>query len=325
MCIKDEKRRAGNIKITCVENDVFMNSQYRLHRHQLIDCKSDKSNVAHYCDAFGVAKYVFKSSDYNNKNEICVELKNLTIRRINEKEFKEFVKQWNNDRSKRFDPFGFGFGGSFKKKMDLNCARLCCQAFFSDNRTSKAITSDKIQNCKSEIKVHQWNQETETKVSGGDKFYVFLSELKTDQREISAHFCDEQEREFEMVQPDYIHCNRAIRLTVPAYPLNGIEPPELLFRENRIPCKFYLASKNKNYKSEFLYFHYLPDCLKCLDSSSKKILSPNKRLHEDENECDVKNKEMKGDLFPNQFDIIDEFLDNFLTNTPEISSFESVE
>lgn len=309
--MKDDKRRAGIIKIVCVEYEPFISEQYRLHRHQLIDCKSDKTDSICYCDEFGVAEYGFKSFDYNNENEIYIELKSLTIRRINGREFKTLVKKWNNERNKRFDPFNIGFSEGFKKKIDLNCVRLCCQAFFDDNQTSKPILSDKIQNCKTEIKVHQWDAEIETKISGGDKFYVFISELKTDQREVNAHFFDENGQEFGMVKPDYIHSNRAIRLTVPPHPLNRIQNIEKESLD-RISSSFFLASVNKNYKSEVLSFYYIPDfCLIC---------SPNKRLCEDPDDIYEKRIQRKDhDLFFHPFDgsTFENLLNNLYTNTSE--------
>ena len=247
--INDYKRRSGVLKVACVEND----SPFRLHRHKLIDHSGKTQN----CNEFGVATFYFKSVDYDAKHELNVELANLTIRRINEAEFNDMYKRWNKIRNNQFDPFCIGFGDlSMKKKIDLNCVRLCCQVFFTDNQKSNFILSEKIQNCKTEIKVHQWNEQTEARINGGDKFYVFISELKTDQREIVAHFFDEQNVEFLKVKPDYIHCNRALRLTVPQY-------PNRKDFQNRILCKFYLSVENKNYKSEFLNFYYLPECRSC--------------------------------------------------------------
>ena len=279
VCFKDEKRSAGIIKIACVEHEMLHNSLWRLHRHQLVDFKSDEIKETCYCDDFGVAEYVFKTSNYNSHNEINIELKNVTIRRINENKFKNVVKKWNNRKfkSKCFDPFGMGFGEFIKKKMDLNCVRLVCQAFFTDNRTSKAILSNKIQNCKSEIKVHQWDPKTEAKLSGGEKFYLFLSELKTQtQREISARFLDENGQEFMKVKPDYIHCNRAIRLTVPPYPFKGKIKINKLEMGKRISCKFYLASDNKSYKSELLEFDYLLQCPGCMKLDYTENIEPEK-------------------------------------------------
>jgi hypothetical protein len=347
VCLKDEKRSDGVIKIACVEHEMPHNSVYRLHRHQLVDVKSNELNETCYCDSFGVAIYEFKTSNYNSNNEIYIELKNLTIRRINENKFKNMVQKWNNCKlkSKCFDPFGIGFGEFIKKKIDLNCVRLVCQAFFNDNRTSKAILSDRIHNCKSEIKVHQWDSKTEAKLSGGDKFYLFLSELKTRTlREISAMFLDENGQEFMKVKPDYIHCNRAIRLTVPPYPLHGKIKTKSLEMKKRISCKFYLASDNQSYKSDLLKFDYLPECSSCLNLSTNELLCSNKtelenqdfqeKIYTNENlrlECtenletilDPNNPESL-QMDTNEFNFVDFDINHTMLNFLEIPSVDEI-
>ena len=58
----------------------------------MVEIRSDKPNLIFYCDEFGVAKYAFKTSDYNSNNEINIELKNVTIRRLNKNRIKKFGK-----------------------------------------------------------------------------------------------------------------------------------------------------------------------------------------------------------------------------------------
>ena len=247
---KNLNRRSGKLKVVCVDNEPVKNGftfqQYRLHRHKLVDY----SNKTEFCDEFGVATFNFKATE-DTKVEILLE--NLSIRRTKEA-LTDLEIKCSLNKIKKFDPFGIGFG-DLKKKVDLNCVRLCCQVIFDDKKKSLAIVSDKIQNCKSEIKVHEWINSTETQANGGDKFYVFISELKSDHRDIYAIFVDEFEQEFARVKPDYVHSNRALRFTVPKYPR---------YLNNKVKisicCKFFLAVLNRNYKSDLLSFHYITGC-----------------------------------------------------------------
>ena len=99
------------------------------------------------------------------------------------------------------------------------------------------------------------------KVCGGDTFYLFTSELKLDQRNISIVFIDEYEREFKRIKPNLIHSNRALRFEVPPYINQSIINP--------IKCKFYLTVENRNYKSDMLFFYYTPMCDQCCKISNE--------------------------------------------------------
>ena len=247
--IRDKMCRSGVLKVVCVDHEPFdkTRKKYRLHRHKLVDYLNKTS----FCDEFGVAIFPFDSSSYNkDRNEIFVKLENLSIRRINEQELNEYQSKWLKNKN-RFDPFGIGFG-NLRKKIDLNCVRLCCQVFIDEITTSRCIISNKIQNCKSEIKVRHWIDSTVARSCGGDKFHVFTSELKADQRNIVAVFCDIHGQEFQRVQPDFVHANRALRFTVPFCPFQ--------FSQSSLQCKFYLAVEDRNYKSDFLKFFYIPNC-----------------------------------------------------------------
>ncbi len=247
---KDSKHRSGRLKVVCVDNEPANNnntSQYRLHRHKLVDYSIKTKN----CDETGVATFIFKASEYTPDDEIMIYLENLSIRRTKES-LRDVELNWSLNKTEKFDPFGIGFG-NLKKRIDLNCTRLCCQVILDDGTTTNLpIVSDTIQNCKNEIKVHEWIDGTETESNGAGIFYVFTSELKSDQRDVYVVFIDEFEREFARVIPDYVHCNRALRLTVPKHPRcmdAGTEYPKC--------CKFYIAVKNRNYKSVSLSFEYI--------------------------------------------------------------------
>ena len=65
---------------------------------------------------------------------------------------------------------------------------------------------------------------------------------------------------------------------------------------DRVKCKFYLASNNKNYKSDYLKFCYIPECSSCFDLSSNNRPSCSKRRKiaiEDE-EKDERNNNLHG-------------------------------
>ncbi|KRT81254.1 hypothetical protein AMK59_5636 [Oryctes borbonicus] len=229
-------------KVTVVVSCVTKEKPYRAHPHNLVgsDCKS------------GVC-YVKVPED-----TMTVSFQNLGIRCVTKKDMANALKI---RKSINVDPFKRGFGHESElTSIDLNCVRLCFQAFIPGEKpdtykTLLPVVSKPIYDKKAvcDLTIVELS-DCVCPVDGGNKNIILLCE-KVAKENIQIRFFEEKNNEvvwegFGSFQPSQVHKQVAISFRPPKYKtLDVIEPVQMFI---------HLRRPSDNATSAFLPFQMIP-------------------------------------------------------------------